>query len=118
MMAGAIYHSDRHQAARLADEAEELADNLTDAHERACALTWIVSGLSDPARSGSTRLGREMRERLHKLLAKALVTEGWFHALPGLGQVSVEAILAVYRRTVAAATGRSDTAQTEARDVS
>lgn len=109
MVAGAIYHSDGPEAARLADEAEELADNLTDPHERACALTWIVSGLSGPARSGSTRQGREMRARLHRLLAKALVTEGWFHALPELGKVSAEAILAVYRRTVA--TGRPDTAQ-------
>jgi hypothetical protein len=104
MVSGAVFRSDDSGAVRLADEAEQIADSLTGPHEHAVALTWIAAGLFDSACSGKTRQGRKMLARLHRLLAKALVTEGWFHALPELGQVSAEAILAVYRRTATTAT--------------
>jgi hypothetical protein len=94
-----VASSDLHRSVRLANEAEQLASNLTGRFQREDALASVADELlTAPHSSLEAGNHNEFRACLHRILGRVLTSEGWFFALPALGEVSADAIAAVYER--------------------
>ena len=96
-MSARLASADLHRSVRLANEAEQLAGNVTGRFRREDALASVADELlTAPHSLLEAGTDNEFRACLHRILGKVLTSEGWFFALPALGKVSAQAIAAVY----------------------